>query len=224
MTKPDGILGKWNYGTTPQFPYGDETSYQKAMDFLDGPYIIEDWGSGVSWARKFVKRGRYIGLDGSWSHHCDQVVDLRTYRSQADAILLRHVLEHNLEWQKIIENALASFQRKLVLILFTPFSESTHVMTMGPVGGGNDTVPDISFKREDILKYLLAEGLIPGTSTKRRLFYFTEESLVTATQYGQEHIFYIEKYAPRHGDPDSPTKTDPVTGLRGYVGVSGFKG
>lgn len=217
MTEPDNILGKWNYGATPQFPYGDETSYKKAMDFLDGPYIIEDWGCGTAWGRKFVKRGRYIGLDGSWSMHCDQVVDLRTYRSQADAILVRHILEHNFEWKKILENALASFQKKLCLILFTPFVDQTR--EIGP--RSFETVPDLAFRKEDILEFLLAEGPIPMTSRNRRLFYYTEESLMTATQYGQEHIFYIEKHFPYHDDPDSPTKTDPITGLRGLTGYKG---
>lgn len=38
----DDIVGRWNYGATPQFPYGEETSYRKAMAFLDGPYVIAD--------------------------------------------------------------------------------------------------------------------------------------------------------------------------------------
>lgn len=172
---PGNVMGKWNYGATPQFPYGDETSYRKAMEFLDGPHIIEDWGSGVSWARKFVQRGRYIGIDGSWSMHCDLVTDLRTYRSTADAILIRHILEHNLDWKKILENALGSFQKKFCLILFTPFGEETR-----SIGSTKENVPDLSFRKEDLLEFL-------------RPFSFTEESFESATQYGAEHIFYITR-------------------------------
>lgn len=175
MTEPDNILGKWNYGATPKFPYGDETSYKKAMDFLDGPYIIEDWGCGTAWARKFVQRGRYIGLDGSWSMHCDQVVDLRTYRSQADAILVRHILEHNFEWKKILENALASYAKKLVLVLFTPFAEKTH-----SIGMSFGCIPDLSFRKEDLLEYLKAHS-------------YTEETIQSGTQYGVEHFFYLTR-------------------------------
>lgn len=185
MSDPGNVMGKWNYGTAQQFPYGDETTYRKAMEFLDGPYIIEDWGSGVSWARKFVNKGRYVGLDGSWSMHCDQVVDLRSYRSGADAILLRHVLEHNYDWRKILENALASFQKKLVLVMFTPFSEVTHSIGVTKEGerdfaGG---IPDISFRKEDLLELI-------------GKFHYTEESAATGTQYGFEHIFYITREKP----------------------------
>lgn len=169
-------LENWNYGTSPQFPYGDETTYKKAIDFLDGPYIIEDWGMGTGWARRFVKRGRYIGLDGSWSLHCDRVVDLRTYRSQADAILMRHILEHNYGWKKILENALASFQKKFVLVMFTPFSEVTHSI------GTRFGIPDLSFRKEDLLEVI-------------RPLPFTEESVPSATQYGHETVFYIERAA-----------------------------
>lgn len=175
MTDPNAPLEKWNYGTSPQFPYGDETSYKKAMEFLDGPYTIEDWGCGVAWARRFVKRGRYVGIDGSWSMHCDLVTDLRTYRSKVDAILVRHILEHSWGWRQILWNALASFQKKFCLILFTPFGEVTR-----SIGSTKENVPDISFRKEDLLEYLKG-------------FVFTEESFQSATQYGLEHIFYVTR-------------------------------
>lgn len=175
MVQPDDIIGKWKYGAAASFPYGDETTYRKAMEFLDGPHIIEDWGCGTAWAKKFVQRGRYIGVDGSWSLHCDIVADLRTRRSEADAILVRHILEHNWDWKKILENALASFRKKFALILFTPFADSTH-----SIGTTWETIPDLSFCKEDLLEYL-------------RPFPFTEESLRTDTQYGVEHIFYITR-------------------------------
>lgn len=176
MTDPNGRLENWNYGATPQFPYGDETTYRKAIDFLDGPYIIEDWGCGTAWARRFVKRGRYIGIDGSWSMHCDLATDLRKYRStRAGGILIRHILEHNWGWRQILENALASFQKKLCLVLFTPFGEVTQ-----SIGSTKENVPDISFRKHDLRAYLDA-------------FHPTEESLKTATQYGVEHIFYVTR-------------------------------
>lgn len=169
------MMGKWIYGSVPSFPYGDETSYKKAVEFLDGPYIIEDWGCGTAYAQKFVKRGRYVGVDGSWSLHRHISADLRTYRSSADAILMRHILEHNDEWQKVLENALASFQKKMCLIIFTPFSDKTHQIVMNPNG-----VPDISFCKDDLMKYLAP-------------FNPKEEVFQSATQYSTEHIFYLEK-------------------------------
>jgi hypothetical protein len=173
-------LASWNYGATPPFPYGDETTYKKAVEFIDGPWDVEDWGCGTAWAKKFVNRGRYIGIDGSWSLHCNIVADLRTYRSSAGGIMIRHILEHNYDWKKILENALASFQKKFCLILFTPFSPITQTLQMSKVGGGNATVPDLSFRKEDLLEFF-------------NPFSFTEETLQTATQYGIEHIFYIQR-------------------------------
>jgi hypothetical protein len=175
MTPDKDILGKWNYGTAPRFPYGEETSYQKAMDFLDGPYVIEDRGCGTTWARNFVKRGRYVGVDGSWSLHCDTVADLRKYRSSADAILLRHVLDHNWDWKKILENALASFQKKLCLVIFTPFGQETRT-----IATTWETIPDISFKKSDLTELL-------------KSFPYTEETIKSATQYGTETLFYVTK-------------------------------
>lgn len=187
------------------------------MEFLDGPYTIEDWGCGTAWAKRFVKRGRYIGVDGSWSLHCDIVDDLRTRRSEPGGILIRHILEHNWEWKKILENALASFQKKFVLVLFTPFANETH-----SIGTTWETIPDLSFRKQELLDFLDAEDAASKRSDRRR-FYFTEESLQSATQYGVEHLFYIEHRLPTHGDPDSPTQTDPVTGFRGFIGRSGGK-
>lgn len=176
MTPQEEVLGQWNYGVAPQFPYGEETSYRKAIEFLDGPHVIEDWGCGTAWARKFVRKGRYVGVDGSWSMHCDMVRDLRIYRSQADAILLRHVLDHNFEWKRILQNALESFRRKLALVIFTPFAESTRTIAMNQ----NPNVPDISFRKEDLLELI-------------RPYPFTEEAFRSDTQYGAEHLFYVAR-------------------------------
>jgi hypothetical protein len=72
----------------------------------------------------------------------------------------------------------------MVLIIFTPFGQSTRqiatsfVMTSVPV-------PDISFKKEDLTFFF--EHLD-----------YTMETLETDTQYGTEHIFYIEKSASQN--------------------------
>lgn len=172
-------LANWNYGAAPQFPYGEETSYRKAIEFLDGPYTIEDWGCGTAWAKRFVKRARYIGIDGSWSFHCDLIADLRTYRSKVDGVMMRHLLEHSYNWKAIIENAIASFEKRFCVIFFTPFSDTTHVMAKSKVGDESD-VPDISFRKDDILDYL-------------KPFSMREEFIKTQTQYGQETLFYMER-------------------------------
>lgn len=158
----------WDYSKCEQFRYGgDDVTYRKASDFL-GDCAVEDWGCGTAWARQFFKN--YKGVD--WAPgFADIVADLRTHKTQTDGILLRHVLEHNYDWEKILQNALQS-SKKLCLIIFTPFQETTREIVFNH---GVD-VPDIGFKKEDLTRFF------PN---------WTEETLQTATQYNTETIFYI---------------------------------
>jgi polysaccharide pyruvyl transferase WcaK-like protein len=169
----------WNYDSFNKFCYGDDTSYKKGIAFLDGHGDIEDWGCGFAHAKTFVEKSRYIGIDGSAGKFADRIADLRKYTSEADCIFMRHVLEHNYDWRRILANAVASFKRRMVLIIFTPLAETTRqiatsrILTSSPV-------PDISFRREDLTTFF-------------KQYKYAEESLVTNTQYKTEHIFYIEK-------------------------------
>jgi len=177
QTDAGDVVGRWDYGRDREpWAYGDDVTYAKGIGFLDGHGLIEDWGCGTTYARKFVRHGPYIGIDGSASPFADKVCDLRSYRSAVPCIFMRHILEHNLDWRLILEGALASFQRRMALIMFTPFAETTHVMayTAG--------IPDLSFRKGDIVGYL-----------DRPEFSYVEERLTTATQYGTETVFYIEK-------------------------------
>lgn len=169
-----GMLGRWAYGTAAAFPYGDDTTYRKGVAFLDGHGPIEDWGAGTGWARRFVRRSAYRGVDGSANPTTDHVADLRGYRSEAACILMRHVLEHNREWERILDNALCSFRRRMVLVIFTPFATSTREIASW------SGIPDIAFRKEDLLARL-GEFLV------------AEESIESATQYGREHVFYLER-------------------------------
>jgi GT2 family glycosyltransferase len=159
-----------------QVPFGEETSYRKAMEFLAGCATVEDWGCGTAYAKRFLSSGTYVGIDGSPSPFCDKVEDLQVYRSEADGILLRHVLEHNRNWRAVLENALSSFRKRLVLVLFTPFGSETRELAWNQKEG----VPDISFKKEDLTGLF---GTLP----------YTEEALATDTQYRKEHVFYIRR-------------------------------
>jgi hypothetical protein len=172
------MKGAWNYPELPEIRYGDDTSYRKGMEFLDGHGVIEDWGCGLGHARKFVSRSRYVGVDGSGTA-AEVVADLGQYRSRVDCIFMRHVLEHNANWRQILVNALDSFQRRMVLVVFTPFGEVTRQVAT-TLGMTTIPVPDISFRREDITERFA--GLE-----------FSEETLDTDTQYGVEYIFYLEQ-------------------------------
>ena len=121
------MLGKWDpwYKTgqrNPNVSYGPPDTYKMAAAWLKG-LSIEDWGCGYAQFKEFHEGGRYIGVDGTagWA---DRVADLRHYQpiSKPEGILLRHVLEHNPEWRAILANAVSSFTKRMVLVVFTPDS------------------------------------------------------------------------------------------------------
>jgi GT2 family glycosyltransferase len=179
VIKNRSMIGLWPLDKVEnKFPFGDTTSYKKAMEFLDGCETVEDWGCATAFAAQFLKSGKYIGIDGSNNKFCDTVADLRNYKSKSDGILIRHVLEHNFDWDSILKNAIESFQKKLVLILFTPFAESTK-----QIATNWSDIPDLSFRELDLIEHF-------------KYFNFTKELLHTNTQYGQECIFYITKTQP----------------------------
>jgi hypothetical protein len=174
-------LGKWEalfQANRDPFPFGDTLTYEKAAAFLDGLTSVEDWGAGQGWFRRYLKpMVRYKSIDGSRSAQLDQLADLATYTSQVEGIMLRHVLEHNDGWAAILSNALCSFTKRLVIILFTPFAERTVRMAYNHTIG----VPDIAFAKEDLVRAF--DGLP----------WQLEENVKTKTQYGVEQVFYLEK-------------------------------
>jgi hypothetical protein len=165
----DGVEEPQRYGD-------DDNSYLMAEEWLDG-LNIEDWGCGLGWF-KTIHYGGYIGVDGTWSRWCDVHADLTDYRSRTPGLLMRHVLEHNYKWRDILDNAVASFTQRMVLILFTPLVAETKVLTENAWGIG---VPDIAFNLKDILDRIPAPCL------------HDVESINSNTQYGVETIIRLEK-------------------------------
>ena len=164
---------------TEPTPYGETTTYERGFAWLaEACATVEDWGCGSAWGRRYWTSGGYTGIDGSpeTSRFADVLADLRTYiSSRPDGIFMRHVLEHNGEWPLVLTNALASFRRRMVLVLFTPFGLSTARLDDGPG-------LDLSFRQEDITAFFDAAGL------SWRL-----ETLTTDPQYHVEHIFYVNQ-------------------------------
>ena len=158
--------------------YGDDTSYEKAARFLAGG-PVEDWGGGPGYARRFFPQG-YRLIDGTPWDQVDAVADLTEYVSAVEGILLRHVLEHDLRWRLILQNALASAD-KVALVIFTPFSPETHVIAWNE--NVTPAVPDISFRHYDLTDMFVAHY---GAFLAHE-----EETFPSATQYGQETIFYV---------------------------------
>lgn len=137
--------------SSPQI-YGDEASYRVASYFLDHPWTVEDWGCGLAYARRFFKKANYVGIDGSKSEMCDEVDDLVSRNSSPDAILMRHVLEHNLRWASVIRNAIRCARSRIAIVFFSSFRDTTSYEF------DSDGIPCISFSKTEVLSE------IPGVS------------------------------------------------------------
>lgn len=172
-------LGKWNRWYTdldePQ-SYGSTETYRIGAEFLADCDTIEDWGCGKGFMRTLIDPKRYRGIDGSETRFADIVADLFNYRSKADGVFLRHVLEHDYRWAQILENAAWSARRKLVVVLFTPMSDKTHEIAWNEDPG----VPDLSFCIDDLEAILLDK------------FDLKYQQLETKTQYGSETVLLCE--------------------------------
>jgi hypothetical protein len=170
-------VGKWDrwyglLGSKPE-PYGLSETYELGADWLSPCELIADWGCGKGWMRQFVSPERYLGIDGSQTPFADVVADLTTYRSAVPGVFVRHVLEHDWEWQRILDNALASTRERLCLVVFTPLADVTHEIAYADDPG----VPDISFRLADLTDRIGAAG-----------FEWFVETLASDTQYGTETI------------------------------------
>ena len=178
------MLGRWSRmysvkSIAKARAYDDSETYRLGAEWLVGPCAtVEDWGCGRGWARQFFPSVSYVGVDGTASPHADVVADLREYRSQVDGIFMRHVLEHNVDWRLVLDNALASARLRMTLVFFTPFAgEETYLR-----GGGWVAVPDLAFTREQIAERIEAAGAT-----------FAYDDLDSPrTQYGVESLYRIE--------------------------------
>src|SRR5919109_991423 len=172
-----GKWADWYERRREPWPYGDTTSYEIGAAWLERCAFVEDWGCGAGWLRTLVPPHRYRGIDGTSSAFCDEVVDLVAYRSRVPAVFMRHVLEHDDNWQQILDNAVPSFTERMALILFTPERAVTEAIAYEPHIG----VPDIAFRLADIT------DRFPKDVT------FTVQRISSATHYGGETILLLER-------------------------------
>ena len=177
---PVSNLGKWDLwfrGITQPRPFGDTRTYELGAQFLADCTGIEDWGCGAGWFKTYLSSTqRYRGIDGSATPFADEIVDLRQYRSHVEAVFMRHVLEHNYAWRAILDGAVASCTRKMVLVLFTPLGPRLREIGFSKECG----VPELSLPEPEVLSAL-------ASCSVQRL------DLRTATQYGAETIFFVER-------------------------------
>lgn len=162
------------------FRYGDTLTYKLGAKFLKECKVVEDWGTGAGGFKRFFPKA--IGVDGSDTPHADKkFVDLVNYTTSCDGIFMRHVLEHNYDWEKILFNSVNSATDKLCIVLFTPFLQNTkelkHCLNIGV------DVPDLSLSK---IKF---EEIINSVNPKSVKYEFYN----TQTAYNQEIVVYIEK-------------------------------
>ena len=197
--------GKWNtiYDARPyNWPYGPQISYLLALDFLSNCHPIQDWGCGANWF-KTLAADKYpdlkiTGVDGS-GKQCDLLADLVTFQPEAkpEGILLRHVLEHNNEWELIFRNALSCTTKKLMLILFTPFSETVTKAEPDYIFDNGDTCPNLSFPQQTLLQIMREYGFEAAVQTiKSKDLPHNLENLFYATKMApliEDHSYYARK-------------------------------
>ena len=161
-----------------------DTTYKRGAEYLSGIGRIEDWGCGTAYFKRFLPEGCYCGIDHDPAACCDQLADLATYTSATDGLFLRHVLEHELRRQRILRNAVASFRRRMVLVVHTPFVRATGPRRRedGPVPG--PFAPEIHFCRGDLVREF------PGVPFR------LEENTWTDSPHGREHVFDLGKDGP----------------------------
>lgn len=176
--------GKWNMAfkrLSAPWPFGsDKRSYSLAADFLSGCDRVEDWGCGAGYFGTMIAREKYVGIDGSRTPFASVVADLCDYRSNTEAIFVRHVLEHNWRWRKILANAIASFTRNLAIAIYTPWNLGRVAVSIGRAKKVD--VPVLSLPKMEIV-----EALSVGMSYK--LIELDNPGGV----YGQEHVLLVSK-------------------------------
>lgn len=175
----------------PNYSYGTPETYAMGAEFLADCEMVEDWGCGRGYFRNFIGPDHYRGVDMGVDSlpypnpFADVVVNLTDYRSDVDGIFMRHVLEHNYLWRKILANALASSSYKVFIAIFTPWSNSafTEILCLhGPPEYEYDPpVPNLAFAPSELL------GEIRGWTVDG------PTALDTGTQYGSERVLLLTK-------------------------------
>jgi len=172
---------KWYENLTESrgaFVYGETPTYELAAKFLEDCETVEDWGCGAGGFLRFCDRA--IGVDGSNTPHAQKkFIDLVNYTSESDGIHVRHVLEHNYEWKKILNNILKSARKKIVITMFIPLGDETKEIAHNKKHGVD--VPDLLISKEEFMDIVKNYNIT-------NIEFVTMD---TATGYNKEEIIYI---------------------------------
>lgn len=172
---------KWKYEGMGQVKYGHPESYSRPAAWFDEVGgVLEDWGCGCCGMKEHVKVCEYVGIDGSKNDFANKFEDLREYTSSCDCLLLRGVIDHNEEWEKVLSNAMASFKKRAVVMIFHDLGPKTKVI----IRHSNPRYPgviDMQFCLEDLMKHMLP--------------YLVKVECIPAAQHypNNETLFYLEK-------------------------------
>lgn len=176
--------GPWDemyVGLTEPEPYANTPTYELGARWLAPCDRIEDWGCGACWLKTLLPADRqagYVGIDQAASPWADVVADLTEYRSTTSGLFMRHVLEHNRDWQLVLDNALDSFTRRMFLVVFTPLADHTHPHEVDEDTGSFA----LSFFLGDMALHFHRAGVE-----------WDYERLETEAHYGEETVFRISK-------------------------------
>jgi hypothetical protein len=111
--------------------YGSDDTYRLAAAWVRDCPTVSDWGGSRGYLFNFLpKTVRYLPVDGTMQASVDAaqiVADLATYREPSDGIVLRHVIDMTSDWRAVLTNAVQAFQRRMVVVTFTPDVAATHM-------------------------------------------------------------------------------------------------
>lgn len=111
--------------------YGTLETYSRAAAWFKDCAEVSDWGGGSGFFRQFLPDAvRYRLVDGTLQADAQTIANLETFAEPAEGILIRHVLEHNVNWLDILQNAMRAFTKRLVVVTFTGPADATHVVKM----------------------------------------------------------------------------------------------
>lgn len=181
-------VGKWDdwykdlTDNPGAFRYSDTETYRLGALFLEDCNTVEDWGTGAGGFKRYCERA--IGVDGSNTPHAEKkYIDLTDYVSECEGIFMRHVLEHNYDWGKILNNLLASFTKKACIVMFIPFSKTVKDKELAHNLQHGVDVPDLAISKKTFESIVDIYGL---ASIKY-------EELNSISAYGKEIIIYLER-------------------------------
>lgn len=174
-----------------QYGPGDDHSYKLAGLYLSGKGLVEDWGCGTTWARRYIG-APYRGIDAAPTPWADVVTDLTQYNNGGvPKILMRHVLEHNWEWRAVLQNMLNSFtDRAMLLLHLRPGAKDTNMYqtarsSFGALHEEDYYMPGLSLAESDL------ESIISARAADRGLDVHMEE-MQTNIESQYERIYWLE--------------------------------